>query len=427
MSVFWVLDVWSWEAHLSAVSRKKVRRRKSKFFIIRFVFVGNNIFNILLHDFRFIETLGMKKNKRLLALDVFRGATMMLMILVNTPGSWAYVYPPFRHAEWHGFTLTDLVFPFFMWIVGVSMYLSMQKKNDLSEHQKLKRLWSRAFKIFLIGALLRAFPFIGLNLGKFRIFGVLQRIGLAYGLAGTMTLKLSLKQLVISSVVILLGYWGVMYYFGGGDPYSLEENAARLLDLKVLGASHMWHGHQIAFDPEGLLSTFPSVVTILLGYFTAWLFKLEKDLSIVIKKMIEYGFIGLGFGVLWGRFFPINKALWTSSYVLVTAGIASIVLASLLWVIDVRGLRKWTVPFQIFGKNAILGFVLSGLIVKVLLKVKWVDLAGQKWSGYSWIFKKGFVPIFGNMNGSLFFALTTVGVVGLVLWFFWRKRWFLRV
>ncbi len=369
----------------------------------------------------------MGNNKRLLALDVFRGATMMLMILVNTPGSWAYVYPPFRHAEWHGFTLTDLVFPFFMWIVGVSMYLSMRKHSVLSDSQKLKRLWSRAFKIFMIGVLLRALPFIGLNWETFRIFGVLQRIGLAYGIAGTMTLMLSQKQLIISSVVILLGYWGVMWFFGGADPYSLSENAARWLDIKVLGEGHMWHGHKIAFDPEGLLSTLPSVVTILLGYFTAWVIKHEKDLSKAIEKVIKYGVILLGLGLLWDPVFPINKALWTSSYVLVTAGIASLVLSLLLWLIDIRGLRKWTLPFRVFGKNAILGFVLSNLIVKTLIKIKWVDAAGEKWSGYSWVFKKGFVPIFGNMNGSLLFGVTTVGIVGLVLWLFWRKGWFLRV
>ncbi len=369
----------------------------------------------------------MKKNKRLLALDVFRGATMMLMILVNTPGSWSYVYPPFQHAEWHGFTLTDLVFPFFMWIVGVSMYLSMHAQKAKQPASRLRRLWKRAFKIFMIGTLLRAFPFVGLALGKFRIFGVLQRIGLAYGIAGTMVMKLSQKQLIISSIIILFGYWGVLLFFGGADPFSIEENAARLLDIKVLGEGHMWHGHGLAFDPEGILSTFPSVVTILLGYFSARLIKHEKDLQEAIKKMLKYGVISLGLGLLWGQVFPINKALWTSSYVLVTAGIASLVLAFLLWVIDVRGLRKWTTPFQVFGKNAILGFALSGLIVKTLLKVKWVDAAGAKWNGYSWVFKKGFAPIFGNMNGSLLFGVTTVGIVGFVLWLFWRKGVFLKV
>lgn len=370
----------------------------------------------------------MKKKKRLLALDVFRGATMMLMILVNTPGSWAYVYPPFQHAEWHGFTLTDLVFPFFMWIVGVSMYLSMSgRANELSDASRLRRIWKRAFKIFMIGVLLRAFPFVGLALGKFRIFGVLQRIGLAYGIAGTMTLKLSPKQLVISSILILFGYWGVMFYYGGTNPYSIEGNVARWLDIKLLGESHLWHGHGIAFDPEGILSTFPSVVTILMGYFSARVIKQAKDLAVAIKQLLLYGFMSLGFGLLWDQAFPINKALWTSSYVLVTAGIASLVLALLLWVIDLRGLRKWTTLFQIFGKNAILGFVLSGLIVKILLKVKWVDAAGAKWSGYSWVFKKGFAPIFGNMNGSLLFGVTTVGIVGLILWAFWRKGVFLKV
>ncbi len=368
-----------------------------------------------------------KKNKRLIALDVFRGATMMLMILVNTPGSWSYVYPPFEHAAWHGFTLTDLVFPFFMWIVGVSMYLSMRgRTNSRSIGDQMQRLWKRAFKIFMIGILLRAFPFTGLVLSKFRILGVLPRIGLAYGIAGTMILKLSQKQLIISSLIILFGYWGVLFFFGGADPYSIEENAVRLLDIKVLGEGHMWHGHGLAFDPEGILSTFPSVVTILLGYFSARVIKQEKDLLVAIKRLIQYGIIGLGLGLVWDQVFPINKALWTSSYVMVTAGIASLVLAILLWVIDVRGLRKWTTIFQIFGKNAILGYVLSGLIVKTLLKVKWVD-DGVKWNGYSWVFKKGFAPIFGNMNGSLLFGVTTVGIVGFVLWLFWRKGVFLKV
>lgn len=369
------------------------------------------------------------KNKRLVALDVFRGATMMLMILVNTPGSWAYVYPPFRHAEWHGLTLTDLVFPFFMWIVGVSMYLSMHRRLEPngSSAGQMRRLWNRAFKIFMIGVFLRAFPFVDLDYNTFRIFGVLQRIGLAYGIAGTMILLLSRKKLIISALLILFGYWGVLLYFGGTDPFGLHENAVRLLDMKVLGEGHMWHGHKIAFDPEGLLSTFPSVVTILLGYFAARLIKENKELRKAINLLLRYGFIGMGMGLLWGIVFPINKALWTSSYVLLTAGIAAIILSILLWVIDVRGLRKWTIPFQIFGKNAILGFILSGLIVKTMLKIKWVDDVGTNWSGYSWIFKKGYAPIFGDMNGSLLFALTNVGIVGLILWFFWLKKIFLRV
>lgn len=370
----------------------------------------------------------MKKDKRLLALDVFRGGTMMLMILVNTPGSWDYVYPPFNHAEWHGMTLTDLVFPFFMWIVGVSMFLSMSKKHAKSNKQTaLKRLWVRAFKIFLIGALMRAFPFVGFEFESFRFLGVLQRIGLAYGIAGTMILLLSQKQLVVSSIAILLGYWGILLFFGGTDPFGIEENAVRLLDVKLLGESHLWHGHGIAFDPEGLLSTLPSVVTILLGYFAARLIKQSKDLRKGVSNLFQAGVIAAGIGLVWGLFFPVNKALWTSSYVMLSGGIAAIVLALLLWIIDVRNIRNWTFPFTVFGKNAILGYVLSGFVVKFLFLAKWVDAQGQKWNGYSWVFKKGYAPIFGNMNGSLLFAVTTVVIVGLILLGFHKKGWFLKV
>ncbi len=364
--------------------------------------------------------------KRLLALDVFRGATMMLMILVNTPGSWSYVYPPFRHAAWHGFTLTDLVFPFFLYIVGVSMWFSMQKSKQSKHVKPIQKIWIRAFKIFIIGTLLRLFPFFGISFAKIRIMGVLQRIAIAYAVSASLTLKVKLKYLVLIAIGILFGYWWVLVAFGGNKPFSLEENAVRLLDLKVFGENHLWHGHKIAFDPEGLLSTLPAIVTVLMGYFSAYVIQ-RKKLITAIKSLLIYGSIAFLIGWIWSLIFPINKALWTSSYVLVTGGIATILLAFLLWIIDEKGMRKWTFLFQVFGKNAILGFVLSGVIARIFMKINWMDSEGTKWTAYKWLYAQIFIPLFGKMNGSLGFAIAHIIFIGFILWFFYKKRIFLKV
>ena len=360
----------------------------------------------------------MPNSKRLLALDVFRGLTMALMILVNTPGSWAYVYPPFRHAEWHGLTLTDLVFPFFLYIVGVSLYL-VQRRRPLH----LRRIWRRAFRLVLIGWLLRAFPFTEIRPSHFRFMGVLPRIGLAYGLSATMVKYMSRRQLIVAMAVLLAGYWGVLVYYGQGAPYALETNAVRRLDLWLFGAGHLWHGKEIAFDPEGILSTFPAVVTVLLGYFSGiWIREGRAG-----RDLMVWGTALVGAGSLWGVVFPVNKSLWTSSYVLVTGGLAMWLLALLWWVLEVRQWRRWSRPFEIFGRNAITGFVLSILWAKMLLKIKWTTPDGVRHSAYRWLYKQVFVPVFGQMNGSLAFALFSVVVVWVVLWYLWRRRIFLRV
>ena len=212
-----------------------------------------------------------EKSERLVALDIFRGITIASMILVNTPGSWSHVYPPLLHASWHGFTPTDLVFPFFLFAVGAAMSFSLGKyKGDKSD--VVKKILSRTALIFLIGLLLKMFPFYQFNKGSFidfstlRIMGVLQRIALAYGIAAFMCFFLSPKKLLGGAGILLVGYWGILLIFGGNDPFSLEQNAALKFDLLVLGEQHLYGGFGIPFDPEGLLSTLPAVVSVIIGF-----------------------------------------------------------------------------------------------------------------------------------------------------------------
>ena len=358
--------------------------------------------------------------ERLIALDVFRGMTIMLMILVNNPGSWSYVYPPLEHADWHGCTPTDLVFPFFMFIIGVSMGFSIQK-FDLPQNAFLYRAIKRGLIIMLIGYLMRLFPFMDIDFSTARIMGVLQRIGLAYIFAAIFINYFKQTQLIIISGVILLGYW-VLLYFGSDQPYSLENSLVRKIDLAVIGADKLWHGKDIAFDPEGLLSTLPSIVTILIGYFTSLEIIHKKSIKNLVKRLLIGGVIAIISGWIWGQFFPINKSIWTSSYVIYTAGFALVILGLLLYLIDEMGYKKWTTIFVAFGRNPLFIFVLSGLWTKTILKLHWGDT-----NGYTGIFKHIFQPIAGNMNGSLLFAIAHVIMFGVVAWILYRRNIIIKV
>ncbi len=358
--------------------------------------------------------------ERLISLDVFRGMTIMLMILVNNPGSWQYVYPPLEHASWHGCTPTDLVFPFFMFIIGVSLGFSIQKFN-LPDGAFLKKAIKRGLIIMLIGYLMRLFPFMDIDFSTARIMGVLQRIGLAYIFAAIFINYFKKAQLIWISVIILLGYW-VLLYFGSNQPYSLENSLVRKFDLAILGADKLWHGKGIAFDPEGLLSTIPSIVTILIGYFTSLEIIHKKSLKSLVKRLLIGGAMAISLGWIWGYFFPINKSIWTSSYVVYTAGFALIILAILLHIIDVLDYKKWTKIFVAFGTNPLFIFVLSGIWTKTILKIQWGDT-----NGYTGLFKNVFQPIAGNMNGSLLFAIAHIILFGTIAWILYKKKIIIKV
>jgi len=358
---------------------------------------------------------------RYIALDVFRGLTIALMILVNTPGNWSFVYAPLRHAKWHGLTPTDLVFPFFLFIIGTSMVFSFSKFDFCRTKDVYFKILKRTIIIFLIGIAIHLFSTIrrGADLDNFRIMGVLQRIALAYGIAAILVLRFKIQHLWVICIGTLVGYWQLLSWTGG---YELETNFARTFDLAILGESHLWKGNGLPFDPEGLLSTFPSITTIILGFFAGVMVHTASDQNDNVKKMLIMGVTLTFVGWAWSFVMPINKQLWTSSYVLTTAGIAFLILALLVWIIDIQGYKKPFRAFEIFGTNSLFVFAASGFWVNIML---WIKIDGK--SLYSFMYSQLFVPIAGNMNGSLLFALAHVASWWLILYFMYSKKIFIKI
>jgi len=364
--------------------------------------------------------------KRLFALDVLRGLTIALMIMVNTPGSWSYVYPPLLHSKWHGCTPTDLVFPFFLFIVGVSMRYSFKKYREGVTKKGLLKVLKRFSVIFLLGLFLNAFP--KFEFENLRFFGVLQRIAIAYAVGAILCMKFNFKQLLIICGLILLGYWGLLYFGGSGDVYGLATNIVGKVDLFVFGENHIYKGFGIPFDPEGLLSSMPSVATVLIGYFTGRLIDEAINVTSAVKKLAFFGIIGVIVGWFWGYLLPINKPLWTSSYVLYAGGLAMLFLAFLLWLIDIKRVNKWANPFIHFGTNPLFIFVFSGIYAKVIIYlIKSTNSEGETITGYRYLYENVFVPIAGNMNGSLLFAISHIIVFWFLTYILYRNKIFIKI
>jgi len=369
----------------------------------------------------------MASPNRYLSLDVFRGITLALMILVNTPGSWQQVYPLLRHAEWHGCTLTDLVFPFFLFAVGASLSFSLERFQDKSGREALWRVGRRTLLIFAIGLFINAYPPWLTDYSQLRIMGVLQRIAVAYGLAALLVLGAPRRWLPGIGILILLASWGVLYFFGGSNPYSLPGNAALPLDRAILGEGHLYRGFGIPFDPEGFLGSLPSAVTVIIGYLTFMMIR-ETPADRAPVRLVLYGLALAVAGLVWGLILPINKPLWTGSYVLYTAGLALLLLSVLIYVIDVKGCKKWSVIFSVFGMNPLFLFVLSvlwGKTLRMLIRIPAGD--GITISGSAWLYHNIFVPLAGAMNGSLAFALAHVVFFGLIGYVLFRCRFFVRI
>jgi predicted acyltransferase len=368
-----------------------------------------------------------KSSSRLVSLDIFRGMTIAFMIIVNTPGSWKYVYAPLKHAEWHGCTPTDLVFPFFLFIVGMSTFLSLKKYGNEMNSGSLFRIMRRMVAIFAVGLLLTIFPYFARDYSALRIMGVLQRIALAYGIGAIICLSISKEYLWIVTAVLLLLYWAVLAFFGGADPYSLNDNFALKADLAILGKNHMYKGFGIPFEPEGLLSTIPSICTVIIGYFTGGLISKGPASGKTVLKLLLIGAGATGLGYLWGMVFPINKALWTSSYVLYSAGLAMMVLSVIYLIADVLKFKFWGTFFVVFGTNALFTFALAGIWTKLMLYIIKIPSGGEKISFYNWFYEKVCVPVAGNLNGSLMFAIIQILLLWTVAYVLYRRKIMIRL
>lgn len=334
-----------------------------------------------------------------------RGMTLALMIIVNMSISEEKSYGPLLHAVWHGLTLTDLVFPTFLFVVGASLSFAMDKYQRMGTTAVLKKVFTRTALIFLCGYLLYWFPFFQMDahghwgllpLENTRILGVLQRIALCYGMASLIIHFGKTRGAAVYSVLALLGYWWIMAAWGD---YTLQGNAALAVDKVLLGTSHMYKGEGIPFDPEGALGTLPSVVNVLAGYFAGRFLQLRGSNYEVIAKLLLVGVITITLGLAWSASFPLNKKLWTSSYVLCAIGIDLCVLAVLCYVIDIASVRKWTHFFEVFGRNTLFIYLLA----EVLMSVLWIAHVGDK-ALFDWIYVNGFQWWAGDKNGSLVFA-----------------------
>ncbi len=360
------------------------------------------------------------KQDRLVSLDAFRGFTIAGMILVNNPGTWSAVYPPLRHAEWHGWTPTDLVFPFFLFIMGVSMNLSFARRQDSMRAGIYLKILRRALIIFALGVLLNAFP--DFDLGALRIAGVLQRIAVVYLVASVIVINVRIKTEAVITAALLVIYWLLMRYVPvpghGAGNLSPEGNLETYLDSLLLPGRL----YRQTWDPEGLISTIPAIATGLLGHLTGFLLRSNLEKVRIAGWMFVLGWAGMLAGWIWGIWFPINKNIWTSSYVLFMAGAALEFLGVCYWLIDVYAWRKWAHPAVVFGMNAILVYVLSG-IVGDLLGV--VEIGGQTLK--EWIVQHLFAWWATPMNASLLFAILYVALWWLVMDLFYRRRIFIKI
>ncbi|NVK26169.1 MAG: DUF5009 domain-containing protein [Gammaproteobacteria bacterium] len=376
---------------------------------------------------------------RLLALDVLRGLTITAMVIVNNPGSWSHIYGPLKHADWHGYTPTDLIFPFFVFMVGISIGIVQARPSSVMHH---KTVWVRAAKLYGLGLFLflfyvnfqsPSFSWVEHRLGQIRIMGVLQRLALVFLVTFYLEHYLSRKSLSLTFVGILLLYWLTMmfvpYAAPDGTVYrgNLEfgNSFAAYLDATLLGQPHLYYKTAIpfAFDPEGIWSTLPAIASAISGVLSAHLILAkDKDNGVKAKLLALYGVSALAIGYGVGEFFPINKQLWTPSFVLVTTGWALISLSILIWILDIKQYKRWSAPFIVFGMNAIGFFVFSGILARVLLMI---PADGTSLKGF--MYQNFFAEVINQKFGSLLFALSFCCICYLVFYQLYKKQIFFKV
>jgi predicted acyltransferase len=399
--------------------------------------------------------------QRYYSLDVFRGATVALMILVNNPGSWAYIYPPLEHAPWHGLTPTDLVFPFFLFAVGNAMAFVMPRLQEGGDALFWKKIVKRTLLIFGVGLFLSWWPFFSWKDGQLvfihwvnptnpsngvRILGVLPRIAIAYFFASIIIYYLRLKGAFYLSLVLLLGYWLLCWLANPADPYSRMGWFGTDIDKMILHLPHMYKGEGYPFDPEGLMSTFPAIVQVIFGYLVGHYIQNKgkgaqgADTAAtynpyqMITGLYVAGVALLVTGYCWDGVFPINKKLWTSSYTVYTTGLATVTLATMIYLIEIKQLKGWlTRFFDVFGKNPLFVFALSAFLPKGLRLIRIPDHLNDKGemvyiSPWNWLYERVLVHIPGAPEiGSLVFALCVITFMWAICWWLDKKKIYIKV
>lgn len=371
----------------------------------------------------------MAKQERVLALDAFRGITIAAMIMVNQPGSWSFKYEQMAHSKWNGCTLTDLIFPFFLIIVGIAMWFAFQKYPKTLSTAPIKKIVRRTVLIFLIG--------LGLNIAKqiiathefnfytLRITGVLQRIAICYGIGALICSTLKPKQIIITSIGILVGYWIILFGFGNGAPYAAETTIVGKIDAFLIGKNHLRQGYPV--DASGLFSSIPAIVHILWGYLLGCMISNNNDKNKLILNMFLLGIPAVLLAQLWNYSFPINKALWSSSYVLYTTGWAFITLAFFIWIIDVNKKKGWISPLIVFGVNPLFAYVFAELWASMASHLIKLPQNGKMVSLKSWLFNDVFAPLAGNLNGSLLYSIFIMFFYWSILWVLYKKKIFIKI
>lgn len=382
-------------------------------------------------------------NQRFYSLDVFRGATVCLMILVNNPGTWEHIYAPLEHAPWHGLTPTDLVFPFFLFAVGNAMAFVMPKLEQGGDSVFWKKVITRSLLIYTIGLFLTWWPFLKWsgnelvfkqwvytddkgNLQGVRLLGVLPRIAICYFFAAVIIYHLKLRKAFYTGLVILLLYWVLCMLLGDkADPYSMKGWFGNDVDKAVLGVAHMYKGEGMPFDPEGLMSTLPAIVQVIFGNMVGdYIVKKGKT-----PEMLNGLFVaGIGFllaGFCWDMVFPINKKIWTSSYVVYTTGLAMITIATMIYMIEFKNIRGGLARFfDVFGKNALFVFSLSAFLPKGFALIR----LGDGVNPWNWLYKKVLIHVPGvPENGSLLYAICVILFMWAICYWMDKKKIYVKV
>ena len=381
-------------------------------------------------------------NQRFYSLDIFRGATVALMILVNNPGSWAHIFPPLEHAGWHGVTPTDLVFPFFLFAVGNAMAFVIPRLE--ANNTFWRKVIKRSVLIFLIGLFLNWFPFIKYDLDgnivakpfeTLRLFGVLQRIALCYFFAAVLIHFFKARGAFVAGAFLLLLYWFLCVALNPADPYSLSGWFGSAYEIKLMGEKHMYHGEGIAFDPEGPMSTLDAIVQVIFGYLAGQYILTKGKTAEMLNGLFVAGAVLIFTGFTWDMVFPMNKKIWTSSYTVYTTGLALIVLSVLINLVEFKNARgAWSRFFDVFGKNALFIFALSGILPRLLALIRInngvaADGKPKFLSPFGWFYENLCKPILpaDPRIGSLIYALLFIAMMWFFAWGMDKKKIYIKV